>query len=641
LIQLKQIVLYSRWGDNRTIDLKPGHLNIITGKQRTGKSAIGKIIEYVLGSDGFGVPVGAIRDTVAWYGLVIVAGDTELFVARPDPGENQSTSNMYLQVDVSEGLPSTDALQVNTNTDAVRERLGRLSGIVANLHEPSEGQTRRPLEAKLSHALLYCFQGQNVVANPDILFHKQNEEYVAQAIRDTFPYFLGAIADDRLDKASQLRLLRQQIRILDNELAELESLRNSTSSRMQSLLDEAVSVGLIKEWTTETAFDILNALSQVESPSVDLTNEDPGSELRSERSQLVEKFGGLRDAIRAANRYRNEQGGFGSEARHQLLRLKSVDLFGQSDALNCPVCEQVLPDTITRATDLLDSIKRLDEQISIAQLEEPRLVEYLGRLSSESVSVEREIEALDLRIEALASQSQAMREQQRRDIARGRVIGRISLFLESLNEVKHLDGKSRLDRLTQLKLDVAGLSAELDEESLRDRISTLMGSFSRQISDMADRFELEHKGFGISLDLRKLTLVVEQGTRSVPLSQIGSGENWVGYHLAFFLALHSWFRTMERPVPAFLFIDQPTQAYFPPDSDSDGGLGDLKDDDDRKAVRRMFENMLQVIQHLAPEMQIIVTDHADIGEDWFRDCVIERWRNGKALIPSEWIEKNI
>ena len=166
-----------------------------------------------------------------------------------------------------------------------------------------------------------------------------------------------------------------------------------------------------------------------------------------------------------------------------------------------------------------------------------------------------------------------------------------------------------------------------------------MASLSRQIGELADRFELEHKGLGIRLDLRQLTLVIEQGAKSVPLAQIGSGENWVGYHLAFFLALHSWFCSMERPVPSFLFIDQPTQAYFPPDSDSEGNLGDLSDDDDRRSVKRMFEIMNQVVTELSSKMQIIVTDHADINEDWFRECVVERWRQGRAVIPQAWIEK--
>jgi hypothetical protein len=41
---------------------------------------------------------------------------------------------------------------------------------------------------------------------------------------------------------------------------------------------------------------------------------------------------------------------------------------------------------------------------------------------------------------------------------------------------------------------------------------------------------------------------------------------------------------------------------------------------------------------LAPELQIIVTDHANLSEKWFQDAIIEEWRGGKELVPSEWLQ---
>jgi hypothetical protein len=37
------------------------------------------------------------------------------------------------------------------------------------------------------------------------------------------------------------------------------------------------------------------------------------------------------------------------------------------------------------------------------------------------------------------------------------------------------------------------------------------------------------------------------------------------------------------------------------------------------------------------QFQIIVMDHADLHDRFFQDAVVQRWRNGKALIPLEWI----
>lgn len=91
-------------------------------------------------------------------------------------------------------------------------------------------------------------------------------------------------------------------------------------------------------------------------------------------------------------------------------------------------------------------------------------------------------------------------------------------------------------------------------------------------------------------------------------------------------------------MPGFLFLDQPTQVYFPPDLDPElqGNVQGLEDDDRRK-VARMFELIFAAVTELTPDFQVIVTDHADLLDtQYFQDAVIERWRGGNALIPVDW-----
>ena len=35
--------------------------------------------------------------------------------------------------------------------------------------------------------------------------------------------------------------------------------------------------------------------------------------------------------------------------------------------------------------------------------------------------------------------------------------------------------------------------------------------------------------------------------------------------------------------------------------------------------------------------QVIMTEHAEIDEDWFRASIVEEWRDGRALIPIDWL----
>jgi len=73
--------------------------------------------------------------------------------------------------------------------------------------------------------------------------------------------------------------------------------------------------------------------------------------------------------------------------------------------------------------------------------------------------------------------------------------------------------------------------------------------------------------------------------------------------------------TRHRPVPAFLMLDQPSQAYYPPDRD----VGDADvHDEDQIAVTRLYRLLQDYCATTESPMQIIVVDHVELLQDWFR-----------------------
>lgn len=50
------------------------------------------------------------------------------------------------------------------------------------------------------------------------------------------------------------------------------------------------------------------------------------------------------------------------------------------------------------------------------------------------------------------------------------------------------------------------------------------------------------------------------------------------------------------------------------------------------------ELMRDVAAELAPSMQIIACDHANLPEEWFQQAVVANWRDGEKLIPESWLE---
>ena len=82
--------------------------------------------------------------------------------------------------------------------------------------------------------------------------------------------------------------------------------------------------------------------------------------------------------------------------------------------------------------------------------------------------------------------------------------------------------------------------------------------------------------------------------------------------------------------------------YYPedPDPQEDESLDHLADSD-RQALLRIFQILFQVVKLLAPNFQIILTEHAYLTNDKeYKEAVVERWRDGNALIPREWIDQD-
>jgi hypothetical protein len=133
------------------------------------------------------------------------------------------------------------------------------------------------------------------------------------------------------------------------------------------------------------------------------------------------------------------------------------------------------------------------------------------------------------------------------------------------------------------------------------------------------------------LDTNKLTVVADTENGPLPLERIGSGENWVSLHIITYLVLHRWFARKRLPVPNFIFFDQPTQAYFPPDV-SDETVRNT----DRESVMRMFRLISDEVKDAG--FQVIIMEHADIQEDWYQLMIAEKWWDGvRKLVPLDWI----
>ena len=116
MMQIRELVLYGRNGKVRHLPFSLGTVNIITGKSKSGKSAVGDIIDYCMGGLSCNIADGVVRDTVDWYGLLLQFEDERVFVARKNPEKGQqTTSDCYIEVGKEIESPQTGEFYSNTN----------------------------------------------------------------------------------------------------------------------------------------------------------------------------------------------------------------------------------------------------------------------------------------------------------------------------------------------------------------------------------------------------------------------------------------------------------------------------------------------------------------------------------------------
>jgi len=648
--QIKEIVFYGHSGEIRQLKFASGELNIITGASKTGKTALIAVLEYCFGGDECHIPHGIMRRAVAWVGVRLKVSEGEVFIARRLPVQGRdSSSDVFYSVGNRITLPRIDQLKQTTNQESLKGLLAAHAGIGENRHDPPPGQTRRPLQAGISHALIYCFQHQTEIDSNRYLFHKQTEQWLPQAIKDTMPYFLGAVSDDYVTRMNELRRLRRELSQFQRKLEEFEAVRGQGFTMAQRLLEEATDLGLQIDQplpdTLDACLEVLRNLNEKSSYSEDdeITVEgDEFRRLQSERDEITHELRIVRDQYEVAKTLAADRRGYSDEAQAQRLRLKSIELFNaQDDDLqsrnNCPLCHSSLADSETAPSinEIQESLGRLDSQIKQVEDRTSQMDAVMTRLEAKQADIKSQLRDNQEKLEAIQRENIRLQEYRDRNARRAHIAGRISLYLDSVSPID--DGSELKRHIEDLQMQVSNLEQELSDDNVEERVQSALSFISHNMNRWASQLELEHSEYPLRVDHRRLTVVADSIDGPIPMDRMGSGENWVGYHLIAHLALHLWFIERHRPVPSFIFIDQPSQVYFPEDEDwqrQENGTEVIGED--REKVKRMYKLAYDTVKDLSGQLQLIVTDHANINEPWFQDCVIERWREGEKLIPPDW-----
>ncbi|HZZ71599.1 MAG TPA: DUF3732 domain-containing protein [Pirellulales bacterium] len=661
-MQIQSLIIYGHDGRQRELRFNLNGVSIIAGDSATGKSSLIEIVDYCLGSGECRVPDGTIRDHVAWYALKLVSErGGVLFVARRGPEADQrSTHQFVILTGTNVQIPARGELIVTHNLKDAIGVLSEFLGIRPNETQNSE-EVAENYDITIRHAIKFCLQYQDEIASKRTLFHQQGESFKAKAIYDSLPYLLGFQQDDYLDRLAQLRQAKKELAQAQRRVAEYDGLAAGGLDIGSALVGEATQVGVLQPaglpTTPEQLLNTLEgAIKWLPDSALPLNASDDTLTAAQQTLIRLEHFRQeLKAQTVAAEAATQLAVDAGTEWHEQAARLKSIQLFSVATGAEaiCPLCEQ----STTEREAELPTFRAVQEQFAATTTQLSELDAYLPNINEFIENLREELLRTDSEI---AATRQAIRQLQReRDqnsdlldltVRQALVVGRIEQYLTGMRD-KLGDGASLRRSVSNAQDRVDDLEAGISTEDVRRQLHGIADQLQGVMTTWASELQLEFATEPFRINFEKLTVEVSRNGYYLPLYRMGSGKNWLGCHLLAHFALHSFFIAKRRPVPRFLFLDQPTQVFYPPD-DVDKAGGEIKDlkvrqaseSEDRDIVQRIFDWIFQRTEQFdkVSGFQVIVTDHAELRTPKFRAAQIDlpRWREGvNSLVPPDWLKE--
>lgn len=649
--QLRKLILWPHADlAPRIVEFEPGVVNVISGASKTGKSAVIPIIDYCLGAKKCAIPVGVIREHCGWFGILIETVEGPKLLARQEPGNQQGTGNMVLLEGDDIEIPRR-IMGKNCSVGEVKRMLDRLAGLT-NLDFEPEADNNFKSRPSFRDLMAFTFQPQNIVANPDVMFFKADTTEHREKLKTIFPYVLQAVTADTLQARFELERLSRVLKRKENDLRALLAAGNAWRLEAQTWIRQAVEFGLLPaDQIIPVAWpDIVDLLRNLVTPEdrpadptlagIDIALERL-KELRQEESDVAAQLTQHRQRLSELRRLVESSDAYGSALRVQRDRLSLSDWIAglardseQGDAL------------ATLADANQEQLGQLTAALAAIEV---RLRTHPGisdTLDKETLRLRGVIELLLGRLQGIRREIGLLERNSRQARQAIDRFDRLERFLGRLEQALVL--YDRADQSAALRQENEALRAAIDE--LRKRVSE--SEIQRRTRNAIDSIEATTGRFIPQLDaewpdapvrlmIDDLTVKVIRGTRDDYLWEIGSGANWLAYHVALTLALQDFFLKLpHHPVPGLLIYDQPSQVYFPRRTAGGPASAPVSwRDEDIDAVRKVFDLLGKQAGSSSGRLQVIVLDHA--GEEVWGDLpgvvLAENWRDG-ALVPTEWLD---
>ena len=634
------------------ISLKEG-LNIITGRSSTGKSAIIELFDYCTGNSENTIPEGVITDNAELYFVVIHAKETYLVIARTQ--NKKSTEAFYKieteEIDIEHLGKAYFKQEYFVQLKSFRDELGRFFGInISDTDESEEALKFKPRKGRPSFRNMVSFmlQHQNLVANKHSLFYRFDEKEKRERVIDEFKIFAGFVDQRYYIINRELEEKRQELEKFNREFSNFEFQKNERATVIDELRAEYLSISGYELFPTITSAQMLSMpqiyIDELEKIKIEV-NEDSDeykklylelirqkNDLLAQRRRLSLKLEHVNSSINYVRNYAEKIDKY--QPITEAIRGKAV----------CPFCHHESTVTEDAANKLRIAIEWLNEELRKSPQREDSFLPQKREYEKEISSINSKLRKINSEINRIIETNNRLEKNKSLDEQSLKLKLRIENELEwTKNMFIQFDSK----KIEETKKQINQLEYILQTKyNVQQKLDNAERFINKAMNDMGKNldFESSYQPINLHFDIHTFELyhLKNNGTK-VYLRNMGSGANWLYSHVCLFFGILEFFVSLgeKSTVPTILFLDQPSQVYFPAtiDTASEFNAKDLKQkegkeaDDDLRAVTNLFIQIANTLYSMQQKYgfmpQVIISDHADnlnLGKYDFNNYVVCRWR---------------
>ena len=651
---IKYMGIMDQYGNCHHIDMHEG-LNIITGRSSTGKSAIIELFDYCTGSADNTIPSGVITENASLYFVVLYKNGTQLVIAREQAGRTRKLffkiEPQDLEIDNLNSSYFGDEYYIDINT--FKEELGHFFGIeISNMDDADNSINRKAVKKghpSFRNMISFMLQHQNLVANKHSLFYRFDEKEKRERVIDEFKIFAGLVDQQYYTLSQELEEYKIKLDKFQNEKSRFETNKKDKCTYLDELKEAYYTI------SGNELFSGIDSMHMLDAPQIYLdklrtlpivVNED-SEQYKDQYTELVRTKNLLLAQKRDITLKLEKVISSIEYAKSYAETIDRYDPIKEAIKSNseCPFCHNQNGGIVTEANKLTEAINWLNSELRRSPMRIDSFLPKKYEYEKDLQEINQQIRTINNEISKINEINKSLENDRSLEEQSLKIKLQIENELEwsrdksiSFDEDKFKDIKKRIEEIEEVLQKTYNVEHKLKEAE---------SFINRTMNDIGCKldFEASYQPINLCFDIHTFELYHLKGNNTkVYLRSMGSGANWLYSHICLFLAILKYFASLgdKALVPSILFLDQPSQVYFPATVDIDEDKFDankLKQfegktaDEDLKAVTNLFVQIINVINSINEDYgfipQIIISDHADhlnLGEYNFNDYVVSRWR---------------